>query len=188
MQRICLAIALAVGLAAGHPALACRMYSRVVLDDVQFADVVVVGRVFDYKVIRDEEFRRRRLSEPNLSPDLRKFYEGPETLMSDYARFEIQVDEVLVGKAEKRFAVTWDNSTFGEPETLPAGPYLIALRMPTSAGPPLRGPSATISANPEPGLPTLLQAPCSSPFLFPVTSDEAVETRRILGKASPPIR
>ena len=78
-------------------------------------------------------------------------YEDPqESLLPDYARFDVQVKEVLVGRAPNRLSVTWDNSTFGEPEQMAAGPYLIALRRPGSASPPLRGPSATIFPTPDP--------------------------------------
>ena len=115
-----------------------------------------------------------------MSSELRKSLEQQTSYLSDYARFDVVVDEVLVGKAPKTFSVTWDNSTFGEPETLPSGPYVIALRDPAAAMPPIRGPSATIVANPDPGTLTLLQAPCSSPFMFESTSEEAAAVRKLL--------
>lgn len=61
-----------------------------------------------------------------------------------------------------------------------AGSYLIALRRPASAIPPLRGPSATIMPSPDPNSLTLLQAPCSSAFLYEVGSEQARAVRRIL--------
>lgn len=102
------------------------------------------------------------------------------SFLSDYARFDVIVDQVLAGKAPRMVSVTWDNSTFGEPASMPPGLYLIALRVPGSMAPPLRGPSATILPTPEPALPTLLQAPCSSAFIFPVASDEAIAVRGII--------
>lgn len=160
---------------------ACRVYVRATLEDVRFADVVVVGRVSGYRIVRDEAFRRRMLASPRLSPDLRKIYSDPrETLLSDYARFEIRVEEVLAGSAPGRLSVTWDNSTFGEPDRMAPGPYLIALRRPTSARPPLRGPSATILPNPDPKALTLLQAPCSGAFIYEVGSEEARTIRNLL--------
>jgi hypothetical protein len=112
-------------------------------------------------------------------------YQDPEkSLMSDYAAFEVQVDKVLLGKAPHRLSVTWDNSTFGEPKSMGAGPYLFALRRPSSPTPPLRGPSATILPNREPGSLTVLQAPCSSPFIFEGASRQAREIRQILGERS----
>jgi hypothetical protein len=168
-------------LGASGPASACRIAAQIVLDDVRHADAVLVGRVSNYRIIRDEASRQRMLSSPSLSPALREIYEGGGALLPDYARFDIEVIEVLVGTVPSRLSATWDNSTFGEPEDISAGPFLMALRDPSSAAPPLRGPSATVFANAEPALPTLLQAPCASPFLFEIDSSEAAEIRRILG-------
>ncbi len=78
------------------------------------------------------------------------------------------VDEVLLGQPGHLLSLSWDNSTFGEPKSLPSGPFLIALRDPHSRIPPLRAVSATVSPNPELGALTLLQAPCARPFLFSV--------------------
>ena len=170
-----------VGLDAGGPAQACRMHARTVLADVQYADAVVVGRIAGYRIVRDEEFRRRMLKSWNLPDDLRKIYRDPDkTLMGDYARFDIRVAQVLAGRAPRTVRVTWSNSTFGLPKSLPGGPLLIALAGPGGKRPPLRGPSATIMPNREPGLPTILQAPCASPFMFAANSNEARAIRRIL--------
>jgi hypothetical protein len=162
------------------PASACRTNAPLHIEDVRFADLVVVGRISHYRIVRDLQFRRKMLASPHLRPEDRKYYAADSVLLPDYARFEMIVDEMLAGKAPRRIAVTWDNSTFGEPETMAAGPFLIAFRRPTSAMPPLRGPSATIRGNREPGLLTLLQAPCSSPFLFESNSDQARTITRML--------
>lgn len=75
--------------------------------DVNYADVVVVGRIANYRIVRDEAFRRRMLASPRLSADMRRIYEDPrQSLMSDYARFDIFVDEVLVGRTPRRLSVT----------------------------------------------------------------------------------
>ena len=162
------------------PAHACRMHAQLDLNDVRYADVVLVGRVSNYQIIRDVEFRRKMLASPTLPADMRKFYEGSNGLLSDYARFNVTVDRVLTGKAPTKIIVTWDNSTFGEPEKMAAGPFLIALRRPSSKVPPLRGPSATILPSREPESLTVLQAPCSSPFMFESTSEEARTVERIV--------
>ena len=180
MRRLWFLAAFIPGLALGQPAAACIIYVRPKLEDVRYADLVVVGRVSRYRVIRDEAFRRKMLQNPRLSPEERKLYKGRGSLMSDYARFEIEVSEVLVGRAPRRLTVTWDNATYGEPATMAPGPYLIALRKPSSPAPPLRGPSATIFPTPEPALHTLLQAPCSGPILFKATSEDAHAIRKIL--------
>jgi hypothetical protein len=160
---------------------ACRVNVPPTLEDVRFADVVVVGRVLNYRIVRDEAFRRRMLASPPITAELRRMYEDPrESLLPDYARFEVQVEEVLVGSPPSSFSVTWDNSTFAEPDQMGPGPYLIALHLPASAGRPLRGPSAAIFATPDPKTLTLLQASCSSPFIYEVASEQARTIRNLL--------
>ena len=138
------------------PAHACMTLAPIELSDVKYANLVVVGRISNYAVIGDANF------------------------ISAYARFDVLIDEVLVGDAPETLTVTWDNSTYGEPANVPAGPYLIALRDPRSAMLPLRGPSATILPNPESSLLTVLQAPCTPPFIFTIDSDEARAVLKIL--------
>jgi hypothetical protein len=151
MQKPWSIAALLVSIVASQSAHTCLIRAALVLNDVRHADVVLVGRISGYRIVRDNAERQRMLSLPNLSSKMRKFYQDPtQSLLLDYARFDVQVDEVLFGKAPRRVSVTWDNSTFGEPENMPAGPFVIALRKPGSAMPPLRGPSATILPNPEP--------------------------------------
>jgi hypothetical protein len=151
------------------------------LEDVRYADVVVIGRIADYRIVRDEAFRTRMLSSPKLPADVRNLYQDPkQRLLPDYARFEIQVEQVLVGEALAAVSVTWDNSTFGEPDQIKPGRYLIALRRPTSDKPPLRGPSATILPSPDVNALTLLQAPCSSAFIYEAESEQAHAIRAIL--------
>ena len=164
MRNILSVSALLLGIVMSAPAKACMGEDEIVLDDVKYADTVVVGWISNYKVITPEGRKRGYIW--------------------DYARFEVRVDEVLKGQADQTLTVTWDNSTFGEPDEIPPGPYLIALRNPDSNTiPPLRGPSATIFPRPEPDAPTLLQAPCASPFMFESTSKKAVALRKILRTA-----
>ena len=167
--------------AASGPARACIMFVPATLADVRYADVVVIGQINNYRIIRDEAFRKKMLASPNLSVDDRKTYTNPKTnLVTDYARFEIQVTDVLVGQASKRVSATWRNSTFGQPDQMASGRYLIALRRPRSASPPLRGPSATILPSPDPRTLTVLQAPCSGAFIYDAESKEALSIRKIL--------
>jgi hypothetical protein len=169
-------------LLASQPAEACITYAPLDLKDVKYADVVLVGSVSNYRIIRDPKFRKKMLSNPKLPPNMRKLYKGQNSLLSDYARFDIEVHEVLAGKAPTKLSVTWDNSTFGEPEKIPPGPFLVALRKPSSKIPPLRGASATILPTPDPHSLTLLQAPCSSPLMFESRSGEARTIRRLLAR------
>jgi len=108
---------------------------------------------------------------------LRKILSKKKT---DFARFDIDVDEVLIGKAPKTLLVTWDNSTFSEPEEMQSGPFLIGLRNATSQLPPLRGPSAAVFPDPDPTVLTVLQAPCSSAFIIDVGTNEANAIRDFL--------
>jgi hypothetical protein len=140
---------------AGAPAHACIMMVPLELADIKYADVVVVGRINNYERV------------------------GNEDLISGYAKFRVLVDEVLLGNSPQEITVTWDNSTFSEPETMAPGPFLIALRDPGSRIPPLRS-SGSIFPNPKPDLLTLLQAPCSSPFMFASGSEEAKAVRQML--------
>ena len=173
---------------ASEPAHACMIFGGLDLNDIHYADVVVIGRISNYKIVIDTVVRQKRkemlASSPDMPVELRKILTEQTVFLSDYARFDVQVDEVLVGKAPKTLSVTWDNSTFGEPEKLSAGPFLIALRDPSSGLPPLRGPSATILSNPEPGSLTVLQAPCSKAFIFENSGEKADAVRQILGARS----
>jgi hypothetical protein len=169
-------------LAADEPALACRTPAPIALKDVRHADLVVVGRIAGYRIVRDEELRRKMLSSPTLPAEMREIYESGRSLMGDHGRLEIEVDEVLAGTAPKRIVATWDNSTFSLPDSMAAGPFVIALRRPDSARPPLRGPSATIAPNSEPRSLAILQAPCAPPFLFETGSDRARAVRRLLSR------
>lgn len=112
---------------------------------------------------------------------MRRIYEDPRRgLLPDYARFEVQVEKVFFGRAPRTVSVTWDNSTFGEPDQLASGPYLIALRRPGS----VRGPSGTVLPGPVREALTLLQAPCSRAFIYEVASEEARGVRRLLDARS----
>ena len=173
-------IALTVMSSAPGVAHACMVQTMPDPEDVRHADIVVVGQISNYEIILDEAFRRKKLSRPDLSPQLRAHHEEQKGVLSDYARFDIHVDEVLHGEAQQKLTVTWDNSTFAEPKKMAAGPFLIALRDPGSARPLLKGPSATILPNLDPEHLTVLQAPCSNPFIFDDKSDDASTIRQIL--------
>ncbi|MGO4351926.1 hypothetical protein AB4Z25_08315 [Rhizobium sp. RAF36] len=158
-----------------NSATACMSVARLALSDVKYADVVVIGRVANYRLILDPEARERnRQMVAKMKPSkLRDSLSNISGFITDYARFEIQVEEVLQGQAPEIIEATWDNSTFGEPEKMPSGPFVIALRRSGSDRPPLRGPSATIVPNLEPQLLTVLQAPCSMPFIFELGGEQA---------------
>ncbi|MCB1568451.1 MAG: hypothetical protein KDI69_06520 [Xanthomonadales bacterium] len=172
-----------------QPARACTLMADLRLGDIEHASVVVVGRITNYEIVRDMAFRKQhkerleRLADKTSELWKREYARvtsESEQFLSDYARFDILVDEVLVGQSPAVMSVTWNNSTFGEPEKMKDGAYLIALREPDSKTPPLRGPSATVVPNKEPQSLTVLQAPCASAFIFEATSPEAKSVREIL--------
>lgn len=156
----------------------CFIDAQIDIHDVQYSDVVVIGKIANYKIVLDPVARQSYKKSFGNSPDLAKRLTG--SFISDYARFDISVDEVLRGKASKTLNVTWDNSTFGEPQDMSPGPFLIALRQANSPIPPLRGPSATYLPNPDPSVLTVLQAPCAPPLIFESQSMETGLIRRVL--------
>ncbi|ASM71373.1 MULTISPECIES: hypothetical protein [Roseobacteraceae] len=180
MKKI-LMIAVAAFVISTMSAQACRMATALNIEDVSFADVVVIGTVENYEIVRDVAFREGMLSNPDLSDNLRELYSDPnQSLLGDYARFEVLVSETIVGGVPQRFMATWDNSTFGEPASLSTEQLLMAFRYAQTPMPPLQGPSATVLPNPEPQLLTILQAPCAPPFLFSSSSEAAQNVREIL--------
>lgn len=178
-----------VSLAVPGLAFACLMQAPLVLTDVTYADVVVVGRISHYKLIADQRWRedlRNRFVRTGGVDNLIDSFAPAGKFISDYARFDIQVDEVLAGQAPKTLTVTWDASTFGEAKSMPTGPLLIALRRPGSPRAPLRGPSATVFPDPEPGALTVLHPACAHAFIFPASGKEAAEVRQLLKGQSLP--
>lgn len=173
-------------LAAKH-ASACWTIANLRFDDIKYASVIVIGRITNYEIVLDQAARQRHketLAQPNWPPEARKLLSEQRSFLSDYARFDVLVDEVLVGKQQAVLSVTWDNFTFGEPDKMDEGPFLIALREPDAKTPPLRGPSATIMPSPEPQKLTVLQAPCAPPFMFKAATAEANKVRDMLAGTS----
>jgi len=114
--------------------------------DILLADVVVSGTVHRYEIV-----------------DV-----GAKGPLPNYARIELRVADVYKGEVGGRMlAITWDNSTFGEPEDFPRDKvFIFALRSSETPMLPLRGPSATVLPTPESDLMTILQAPCAGAFIF----------------------
>ena len=167
MRAAVLAVVVLAGVATAAPAGACTEGAELVLGDVRYADTVVLGRIANYSRVPEKD-------------DL-------FGLIFPYSRFDIVVEEVLKGRAPPVITVTWENSTFEQPEKIgPPGKYLIALQSPgTVVELPLRALSATIMELPEPDLPTVLQAPCSVPFIFEMGSKDAAALRWLVAHPDP---
>ena len=155
---------------AAKPANACVVMADLKPEDIKYASVVVVGRIVDYKIVRPQDEVSKHWRKAN----------GQKDILSDYARFNVVVEEVLAGQSPKTISVTWDNSTFDEPRRMGKQAYLIALRQPGSELPPLRGPSATILPSQEPDLFTVLQASCAPAFIFDASSATAKKIQHML--------
>lgn len=165
MKLVQAALATALALATASPAHACRVEAMLDLTEVQYADLVVVGRIVGYQRVVERETR----------------------FSNEYARFSIDVNEALVGNPPKSISVTWNNSTFAEPKEMKPGPFLIALRNPRPDFPPSGGSNTEVRPDPETQPMTVLQSPCAPPFIFDASSKEAQDVRRLVkeGKASP---
>jgi len=168
MRAALITVFVIAGVTTAAPARACVEGAELALDDVQYADTVVLGRIANYSRVSEK-------GDPFIG------------LIFPYSRFDIVVDEVLKGRAAPVLTVTWVNSTFAQPAKMGSpGKYLIALQSPGSVVvPPLRASSAAIMKLPQPDLPTVLQAPCSVPFMFERESKDAAVLRWLLTRPNP---
>lgn len=136
---------------------ACLMDHPLNLDNIEYADAVVVGTIKDYRPV----------------------------LGQHHAKFEVVPDNVLKGEVGEQLVVAWADSTFVLPTTMPPGAYLIALKNPDSQHSPPGGRSAKFLPNPRPDLYTVLQASCSDPFIFEAGSKEAELVKQRLAVSRP---
>ena len=165
-------------LSAGQTASGCAMLMERKPEFIDTADVVVSGEIANYEIVLDPHIREtnaRILADPDTSPATRQSLERVSGYLGDYARFDIMVYEVVAGEVPASLSVVWDNSTYREPESLPSGPYLMALKKRPAIDP------AATSRYPifsDPASFQVLQFPCSPPFFFTEGSPEAEATRR----------
>jgi hypothetical protein len=120
IRRASLAIAFVALTSAGSAAQACMGKAPAALEDIKDADVVVIGRIANYTIVLDQEMRARMKAladDPDTPPEQRAFFARDRGFLGDYAKFDVLVDEVLMGSAPKTLPVAWDNSTFSEPES-----------------------------------------------------------------------
>lgn len=146
-------------------AIACVEMAKMELSDAFNADAVVVGKVIDYEIV-----------------DVG--YIGP---LPNYARIKVKISKVIAGDVSQKIdpdgsiTITWDNSTFGEPESFERKvPFLFVLRNPSSPLPPLRAGSGVILPTPEKERFTVLQAPCASALIFEADSPYSQILQQVL--------
>ncbi|MBL9066207.1 MAG: hypothetical protein JNN10_07930 [Sphingopyxis sp.] len=150
-NRVGPAVAAIALMLASQPAFACRMANERNLPDIHLADLVVVGRISNYEIVRDSGY---------------------------YATFAVEVEEVVKGNAEQRLTVRWDNSTFALPNEMGQRQFLIALRAQRSE---ISASATTPKKPHDGReLMTVLQAPCSGAFILRIPSEEARIARDIL--------
>lgn len=160
MKKLAITISLAFAALPLRPALACEHTEEADVAALKYANLVVVGRIVHYEIVRDQEARKQ----PSIP--------GRTTYIEDYARFEVLVDEILLGSAQRTLQVTWDGQWMAEPDTMPSGPFLVALRDASQL--------ATDRVRGDRAAPTVLQMVCQDAFIIPADSAEAKAVRQIL--------
>lgn len=161
-----LASATATLILACAPAYACRYHKPIEIDDLRYADLILVGRISNFRTVS-----------PDREPGLKTAY--PRV---PFAEFEISAEEVLFGTAPERVIVTSYPLAGAQADQVSAGPFLFALREPLSEFPPrnITGREALFYPNAVDGSFTILGQRCSSVFMFEPRSNEAESVRRFL--------
>jgi len=159
------------------PAHACFGPLGLDLNDVRHADLVLVGRVQNYRIVRDERERQaiRRLSEDPVHSHLFKrdleHVQRGDPMSGDYAKFDILVHRQLSGKSPPVLTVTL-NDPFRKFGDIAGRTYVFALLSLSSNSAPGSRDLRLYLVNREPDLPTVIIVPCSATFMFEVASPE----------------
>lgn len=179
----CLSLIVLSLLFSTQAAQACTELRPLNVQHLQYADTVVVGRIENYHLILDEDARQQRraiLATPDLPRMLRDALAKQGSFGTDYARFDVRVTEVLMGRPPASFSAVWDDMTFGEPKDVGTGPFLIALYDPKSPMPDDYSFGENVSLSRKLSLLTVMQASCARAFLMDINSKDAVDIRRFL--------
>lgn len=169
------------------------------LDAISSADIVVIGRIENYRTFVDPARRQRRVAwfetqrlraDPDQAPShIEDASREASVNHPDAAHFDVLVDEVLKGRSGPSLSAWWDPSWHGFPVRLPSGPVLVALRQNGSGSNPRFSSLAPTDPGPDLAALVVLRAPCAPPFLFESTGAEAATIRSLLALgASPPAR
>jgi hypothetical protein len=158
-----------------------------ILEDVKFADLVVVGRIKNYHVVWDAKVSEEREAVLDGLPEgstaeMGENLESQTPFVRSYARFDILVDEVLRGTASDTVSATWYSWKFEEPSFLEGEPFLIALIARGSMQAPLYGQITTVMPPPDDVSMIVLQALCNDAFVIPEASAEVQDIRAILAQ------
>lgn len=170
------------------PAHACGFGYARRWGDVRYARAVVLARIEKYEpvfVVRPRE-KRKVAYDLTSDPEKKKELLKDWRVSAGYAKLTLRISDVIKGEAPSRLIVTWRNSTFALPATMPSAPQYIALRTPTDPTPPLSSTMGYVDRDPSSRLPIILQAPCSSPFIFDAASLEGQVFKRFMGMVNYP--
>jgi hypothetical protein len=160
-RRFLVAMAVGVSFCATQQALACLMAGGVHFEYLEFADVVVVGKIQNY----------RKVATYQTNSKTNERYE------IDHASFDIVIQETLRGNAGSRISVVWRNEGRLSPESLADGSKLIALIAPDSPGP---DPSEDVLPRVESDLMSVIEPICHRSFLVDVPSRDEQRVREIM--------
>lgn len=159
---------LCTSVAAPMTAQACVVRVPFQVEQVRHADVVVIGRVSDYRRTVSDRQRQWIAESAKRDPGA-----APERARPDRASFDLTVERIAAGQPPpRRVRVEWDPSTYGVPEAIPEGRYLVALRR-------MRDVTASGARY------RVLRGGCSTPFMFESGDREAVAVLRVLAGEPP---
>ena len=143
---------------------ACMTKVKLRFGDIVYAEQVFVGTVEKYEI---------------FDQNGTQMFDRTESRLGEYAVITFKIEKNISGADENStIEVYWSNSTFGIPDMLEEDHYLVSLS--GDKQPPLRGPSATIVSSSRPELKTLLQAPCSDPFLLEPNEENIEKAKKLL--------
>lgn len=175
MRRgVWLASALCLGLST-RSADACATFEEMHLADIFHADVVVLGDIRGYEIVGS----RGSYARFQVRVDQVMYPNGAES-PAPPTRSAPANDRIVARKGE--ITVTWVNSTYGLPDDLKSEDhpgFLLALRKPATEGSTGSEASSFIEA-PDPKNYVVLQAHCSSPFIFEARSPIAIALQQVI--------
>ena len=173
--------AFAVSLTLAAPGQACIMPVPFDINDVKKADIVVLGRIKNYEIVQDQKARKRRTEllagDTTMSPESRKVMEEQKYFQTDYARFEIHVDEAIKGSPPKVIGLTWNNS--GKPKPGKSDVLLFALKSyePRAPSPELSSKTGSMAGQ---RIYSILGHPCSGAFILEPAKENISSVRAAL--------
>ncbi|GHC52038.1 hypothetical protein [Neogemmobacter tilapiae] len=161
------AVAVGLSLFATQQAQACLVAGGVRFQYIQFADVVVIGKIENY----------RKIMTVQTVVATTESLEVERSVQNEYVSFDILIQETLRGDAVGRISVVWKNDRRLDPASLAKGSKLIALIAPDSPGP---DPSEDVLPRVESELMSVIEPLCALPLILTVPSEDEQHVREML--------